>query len=181
MDENQEKIDEVAAAVAVRVEAENAAPAKKKASNSDIKARVLARIDEENTLMGRGSKKGGNGKDEIPIEFILDCLEMGALGDGLLNARANSGEKIFNATVGAWYTWAGHRWELDIENKALAAVGKVTDLYEKAANSLSLEINKATDLPYLREHPEVPKWLVKRDTWFDSMMATRASLSRTSR
>jgi len=99
-----------------------------------IKARVEARIPQN-------SKDPE--KDEIPIKFILDCLEMGPLGDGILYAHANKGGKVYNATTGYWLTWTGHRWAFDYEKKALACIDKVTDLYEKAVWSLTSERTSA--------------------------------------
>jgi len=39
-----------------------------------------------------------------------------------------------------------------------------------------LEINKSTDLPYYRDHPDLPKWFVKKAGWLESLVATRDSL-----
>jgi mono/diheme cytochrome c family protein len=39
-----------------------------------------------------------------------------------------------------------------------------------------LAINKSTDLPYYREHPDVPEWFVKKAGWLESLVATRDSL-----
>ncbi len=39
-----------------------------------------------------------------------------------------------------------------------------------------LEINKPTDLPYYREASTLPAWLVKKDDWMESLVATRDGL-----
>lgn len=39
-----------------------------------------------------------------------------------------------------------------------------------------LEINKLTDLPYYRQRPELPKWLVKKNGWLESLAATKEGL-----
>ena len=44
-----------------------------------------------------------------------------------------------------------------------------------------LQVNKATDLPYYSEAPEPPKWFVKRNRWFESLVASRDKLSQTDR
>jgi hypothetical protein len=40
-----------------------------------------------------------------------------------------------------------------------------------------LEINKTTDLPYLRECPDVPTWFVEKAGWLESLVATKDNLT----
>ena len=42
-----------------------------------------------------------------------------------------------------------------------------------------LEVNKTTDLPFFRESAPLPKWFVKKDSWLESLVASRDVLVKT--
>lgn len=58
----------------------------------------------------------------VSSEVVRQCLDDNSRGDGVLFARLNKGQYLYNATTGQWYEWAGHCWQED-ESNAVVRVG----------------------------------------------------------
>ncbi len=97
-----------------------------------------ARAEEEE----RGS--GGGGGDEIGREFIEACLWANEFGDGELYKRLHSKTLLFNKSADCWLRWAGHHWEIDWADYALAAVEDVVAHYQAEAARVAAEIRVLT-------------------------------------
>lgn len=79
----------------------------------DVVKMVKARVDEEGIDGGSGSGSG----DGIDPQFVRDCLDAVAYGDGTLFAEIFRDKMLFNHSSQEWYRWIGHSWELDVGDK----------------------------------------------------------------
>ncbi|MFC1799116.1 phage/plasmid primase, P4 family [Thermodesulfobacteriota bacterium] len=73
---------------------------------------------------------------ELASTFIRECLDANELGDGLIYAQLHDGQLIYNKSAAEWLAWAGHHWDRDIMEKALASAEFVAGEYLKEARRL---------------------------------------------
>lgn len=92
---------------------------------------IAAAEADELAAAGKGlaGGSGGNGHGPIDYRFLKSCLDSNELGDGVLFAALHAGKFIFNASGQQWMRWTGHHWEVDVEERCLAAVESVAGNY----------------------------------------------------
>ena len=117
---------------------------------------------------GSGSEtnmRGGSDGGEIKSDFVMECLHKNELGDAELFKKLYRGDFIFNKSMDAWMSWAGHHWQLDKMNCVLASVEGVASVYQDAAKKIAGKINKLTaeDKP-VNDLPIKQKMLNRRVT-----------------
>ena len=106
----------------------------------DYEEKIKNRVDEIEEKI----KDDQNETPEITSKFVADCLNSKELGDGILYSAILKGRFIYNKSASEWYRWAGHHFERDIKERALAHVEDVADRYLKEAYSLVAKINDAS-------------------------------------
>lgn len=84
---------------------------------------VEKRLEEEKKLYAERQKN----RQAVDSSFIEKCLNTGELGDGILYAELLRDQFVYSAISREWYYWAGHHWELDIQDRALYGTEQVTD------------------------------------------------------
>ena len=67
--------------------------------------------------------------DAITSAKILDALNRNEDGDAGIYIRLHRGRFLYDHAAGLWYERAGHHWELDTREAALAGVSDVAGLY----------------------------------------------------
>jgi putative DNA primase/helicase len=67
--------------------------------------------------------------DAITSEVILNALARNEDGDAELFISLYRGRLLYDHAAGAWHVWAGHYWEPDTREEALAGVVKVAEVY----------------------------------------------------
>jgi putative DNA primase/helicase len=67
--------------------------------------------------------------EPIPSADVLQALQRNEDGDAALFIRLHGGRLVYDHAAGQWFTWAGHHWEVDTTEKALAGVAEVADVY----------------------------------------------------
>lgn len=67
--------------------------------------------------------------DAITSEVILNALARNEDGDAELFISLYRGRLLYDHAAGAWHVWAGHYWEPDTCEEALAGVVKVAEVY----------------------------------------------------
>lgn len=60
---------------------------------------------------------------------VLEALRRNEDGDAELFISCHRGRLIYDHAANAWHVWAGHYWEPDTREQALAGVAKVADIY----------------------------------------------------
>jgi len=110
-----------------------------------VEEMVRKRVEDESKH--RAEKKqaetraGGNG--EVDSRFVRDCLYANQLGDGMLFSALHDGKFLLNQSSGEWLAWAGHHWDRDIRQRAVASVENVAQRYLQDARDLVKEIDWA--------------------------------------
>lgn len=102
-----------------------------------IKEQVEARRLEEEKKHGAG---GGGSGEEVDSKFVRDCLWANELGDGMLFARLHRGKLVHNNSMDSWMRWAGHHWEVDSRDRALASAENVVGAYKREAAVVAKEL-----------------------------------------
>jgi len=106
----------------------------------DIQDKVEAR------LKNKPDGKDDDGSDNIiKSDFIRRCLARNELGDGELFQKLYSDNFVFNKAMDCWMSWAGHHWQVDKMDYALASVEGVAKVYQDEAKRISKEINGLED------------------------------------
>lgn len=116
-------------------------------SAAQMRAAVEARQKEEASRLADHDDGGSGGG--IDSQFVMKCLRENELGDGNLFKRLFRKEFIFNKSMGSWLYWAGHHWEVDQMDYALASVEAVAQTYVAEAKRISKQIQEleAEDKP----------------------------------
>jgi putative DNA primase/helicase len=109
-----------------------------------VEARAAA---EAAALAEKGAGGGGNGRRELTLAFVKECLRCNELGDGLLYAGLHQGRYVYNTSSQKWLKWAGHHWEVDQLSEAVAAVEAVAEKYLELAAATNAAIAKETRMP----------------------------------
>lgn len=112
-----------------------------------LKDKVAQRVKETEKLArdsqkkGAGPRKKGGGSGDIDSDFIMDCLNRNELGDGELFKRLYQDDFVFNKSMDTWMSWAGHHWQIDKMDSAMASVEGVARVYQDEAKKISGKIN----------------------------------------
>lgn len=145
-----------------------------------IEKRVLAA--EEQWKADKKEPENPPAPGEVDSKFAIDCLWQNELGDGKLYAELHRGKYIFNKTDGSsqdasigWYEWAGHHWERDIMNYAVASVENVTRIYQREAWALACQIKDAVTNGEKEKIEELKKL---QDTLHKRVFALRSDARR---
>ena len=113
--------------------------------DESVEEMVRKRVEEESKQRAETKQtkthRGGNG--EIDSRFVRNCLYANQLGDGMLFSALHDGKFLLNQSSGEWLAWAGHHWERDIRQRALASVENVAQRYLQEAQDLVKEIDWA--------------------------------------
>lgn len=115
----------------------DAKPKKGAASPEDITRRVEARVELE-----AASAPKAKAAEPLPDKFILDCLRANRVGDATLFCTLHRGRFVYVKRWGRFLRWAGHHWEEDIMQTALAAVERVCEEYLRISSTLWAEASK---------------------------------------
>jgi len=89
-----------------------------------------------------GSKAGDGAGGEIDSKFITECLYRNELGDGELFKKLYRNDFVFNKSMDSWMAWAGHHWQIDKMDYAMASVEGVARVYQDEAKRISKKINE---------------------------------------
>lgn len=107
-------------------------------SMDELRRQVEERRKEEDEQIKKdGPGGGGSGIDS---KFIRHCLDANSLGDGELFKALHRGQFMFNKSMDCWMSWAGHHWQLDRMDSAMASVERVVDEYLNEATNIGQEI-----------------------------------------
>ena len=68
-------------------------------------------------------------QEAMASEVILNALRQNEDGDAELFVQLHRCKFLYDHAAGAWHVWAGHYWEPDTREEALAGVVKVADIY----------------------------------------------------
>lgn len=108
-------------------------------TRDDIRKAVEAKRQKLLKKFGEKPPSGG-GSGKVDSKFIEECLNANELGDGILYAMLHEGKYIYNKSSKEWLRWAGHHWEIDVMDSALAAVENVCNEYLKEALNIVQKI-----------------------------------------
>lgn len=97
----------------------------KKSSPAEVARRVEERVQQETAAAAHPVKPA----ELLPDKFVLDCLRANRVGDALLFNTLHRGKFVFVKRWNRFLRWAGHHWEEDIMDTALAAVERVCEEY----------------------------------------------------
>lgn len=103
---------------------------------SEMAATVKARVLEEQKNFPTKEKMEKN----IDSKFIIDCLHMNELGDGILFAELHRGKFLYCKAMDQWLVWKGHSWNIDEADRVMAGVEDVVALYMSEHGRISAEI-----------------------------------------
>lgn len=125
-------------------------------------AEILQAVEERRRAERERRKQQDAAPVEITSKFIRDCLYANEFGDGVLFAEIHTGKFIYDKTAGEWYRWTGHHWEIDIEEKSLAAVEGVVEKYLQEARDLVTKIADCHDDDAKRDMKKTQEFLYAR-------------------
>ena len=107
-----------------------------------IREFVQARVDEEQA--GRAAQEEPRGLNgQFPGQEIMDALGHGEDGDAALFVALHQDRLLYDHSAGQWYTWAGHCWQPDLIDEAIASVEAVITEYRTEAQRQSWQKHKA--------------------------------------
>ncbi len=109
----------------------------------EIRRRVEERKNDEEKRSDRNDDGGGD--SELPSSFIRACLRTNQHGDGELYKALHRGKFVYCKNMQCWLRWAGHHWEEDFMDDALASVENVADAYEKEAATIKKSLLQIED------------------------------------
>lgn len=90
--------------------------------------------------------------ENLPYDFLIECLELQESGDANLLARLFAGKLAYDHSESSWYIWAGHYWKPDVTGLAVWLVARaVAPQYLAAAAAATA-----------REKDKLAEQLVKR-------------------
>jgi putative DNA primase/helicase len=108
-------------------------------SSDDIKKKVEARVKEE------AEKEPEKAPEPLSDDFILQCFRANRVGDAMIFNALQRGRFIFVKRWGRFLRWAGHHWEEDINDTALAEVETVCEQYLRLVAKLTKQAEELTD------------------------------------
>ena len=79
----------------------------------------------------------------VPEKTIFESLSAGEDGDASLFVRLHQGRLLFDHSAGQWFIWAGHYWQPDMIDDAIASVEAVICIYRAEAKRQSWQKHKA--------------------------------------
>lgn len=85
---------------------------------------------------------GGGSGDGIDSKFIMSCLNQNELGDGELFKKLYRQDFVFNKSMDCWMSWAGHHWQLDKMDYAIASVEGVAKAYQDEGKRMSKKMSE---------------------------------------
>ena len=99
-------------------------------SAEEIRAEAERIIETERATYAPAPEQDARADAEpIPSADILQALHQNEDGDADLFIRLHRGRLVYDHAARQWFTWAGHHWEVDTTEEALAGVAEVADLY----------------------------------------------------
>ena len=142
---------------------------------SDLQSRM---DDYAGKVAGRVAEEGAADPEEeeektIEPAFVRSCFDANELGDGLLFKAVNDGKLVFNKSMDAWMSWAGHHWVVDQMGAARAAIEKVVAKYAEELASINKRIKEDDG-----EDPRKIAWLSNRSKAFRSRISQLRSRRR---
>ncbi len=94
-----------------------------------IKDQVEQRVREE---ADAAPAKPDEQPDQLPIDFLLNCLFANRVGDATLYAALHRGKFLYIERWNCWMRWAGHHWEVDTNQRcSLAAIERICEEYQR--------------------------------------------------
>lgn len=81
--------------------------------------------------------------NQVPGQFVLECLATEAEGDGILFAALLENKLLYASSTGSWYVWRGHAWRRDTTDLVLGLVRYVTARYGEEILALEERIAKS--------------------------------------
>lgn len=81
--------------------------------------------------------------NEVPSEFVMQCLTTDSEGDGMLFAALLENKLLYAAANDSWYVWRGHCWKRDKLKLVLGLVRYVTERYGQEIKNLEERISKS--------------------------------------
>jgi putative DNA primase/helicase len=100
-----------------------------------MQARVAARVEAEKETLPASKKQA----PVLSDDFILKCLKANRIGDAMIFNALHREKFVYVKRWGRFLRWAGHHWQEDIMETALAAVEDVCSAYLRVAASLGKE------------------------------------------
>lgn len=82
-------------------------------------------------------------KDPITPQFIHECFDANARGDGALFAAIHKKKFVFSKAQQRWFIWDGHHWAHDSMEFSFIFIEKVAEKYLIEAEKLTEEIKAA--------------------------------------
>ena len=108
----------------------------------EIAKQVSNRVAEEENKHGDSGSGGGDGVDS---GFIKDCLDAEVLGHAEMYKAINKGFFLYNKTMKTWLIWAGHHWDVDVMDSAVAAVERIAERYQEEITGINKELRGLED------------------------------------
>ncbi len=98
-------------------------------------------------------------RTDLPHDYVMQCLDASALGDGTLYAELFRGEYVHNnALKDEWMRWNGSFWELDAMHEYARRVEDVAQVYAAQMPVVEEQIDKAME----KNQEGLAKWHEKR-------------------
>ena len=82
---------------------------------------------------------------EVPDQFVLECLDAEAEGDGMLFAALWENRLLYAKAAATWYVWNGHAWQRDRVGLAQGLVRQVVERYGRMIAHVEKQLDGAAD------------------------------------
>jgi len=138
--------------------------------SDEIKKKVEERVraeEETEAAEGRGRTRANTGGTaqqppaELSEEFLLECYRANRVGDAMIFNALQRGKFVFVKRWGRFLRWAGHHWEEDIDETALAEVESVCEQYLRVVARLKRQAEGLTG-PEAKANEDLRSGLLKR-------------------
>lgn len=100
--------------------------------------------------------------NEAPGDFVAQCLDAEAEGDGMLFAALWENKLLYAKSSGVWYIWSGHAWQRDRVGVAQGLVRQVVERYGQEIAALEKRIAESKRVNDADEHDRIAKPLKRK-------------------
>ncbi|MBI9081856.1 MAG: hypothetical protein JEY79_19210 [Pseudodesulfovibrio sp.] len=108
-----------------------------------IRELVQARVCQEQAAHGTAQDEPRGLKGQFSEQEIMGALSQGEDGDAALFVGLHRDRLLHDHSAGQWYGWAGHYWQPDLIDEAIASVEAVISVYRAEAQRQSWLKHKA--------------------------------------
>ena len=81
--------------------------------------------------------------NEVPSQFVLECLAAESEGDGMLFAALLQNKLLYATSNGSWYVWRKHAWQRDKVGVVPGLVRYVTERYGEEILAFEAKIDES--------------------------------------